>query len=88
MNGTPGRLLLGASLAALLTLGISPPVAGQAADRATIDWAPCPTAPTTQCGTMLVPLDWSKPRGPKVTVAVARRPADDPARREGRTGCR
>ncbi|GLI02182.1 alpha/beta hydrolase [Phytohabitans aurantiacus] len=48
-----------------------------------VDWTPCPTAPTKQCGTMRVPVDWSKPRGEQITVAVARRPADDPAHRVG-----
>ena len=83
MNSTSQRLLLGASLATVLTLGLGPPVSGHAAERYTIDFAPCPAAPTKQCGTMRVPLDWSKPRGAKITVNVARRPADDPARRVG-----
>lgn len=83
MNFAAKRLLLGASLVTVLTLGISPPVSGQVADRFTVDWAPCPTAPAKQCGTMQVPIDWSKPRGAKTTVNVARRPADDPARRIG-----
>jgi len=83
MRATPRHLLLGASLATVLTLGFSPPVSGRAADRFTVDWAPCPTAPAKQCGTMQVPIDWSQPRGAKVAVAVARRPADDPARRIG-----
>lgn len=82
MRAIPKHLLLGTSLA-LLTLGFAPPVAGQAADRITIDWAPCPAAPAKQCGTMRVPIDWSQPRGAKVALAVARRPADDPARRIG-----
>jgi len=83
MNSASKRLLLGASLVTVLTLGISPPVSGQVADRFTVDWAPCPTAPTKQCGAMQVPIDWAKPRGAKTTVTVARRPADDPARRIG-----
>jgi pimeloyl-ACP methyl ester carboxylesterase len=83
MRASPRHLLLGASLAAVLTVGFSPPVSGRAADRFTVDWAPCPTAPAKQCGTMQVPVDWSQPRGAKVAVAVARRPADDPARRVG-----
>jgi pimeloyl-ACP methyl ester carboxylesterase len=48
-----------------------------------VDWAPCPQFPGTQCGTLRVPVDWSKPRGPQTTVAVARRPADDPRGRVG-----
>ena len=47
------------------------------------EWAPCPDAADSQCGTMQVPLDWSKPRGKRITVAVTRRPAGDPAQRIG-----
>lgn len=36
-----------------------------------------------RCGTLRVPADWSRPKGPKIDVAVARRPADDPAHRIG-----
>src|SRR4249920_4096931 len=48
-----------------------------------IDWAPCPGSAVTQCGTLRVPADWSHPTGPKINVAVARHPADDPAHRIG-----
>jgi pimeloyl-ACP methyl ester carboxylesterase len=82
------RFLSSGLLAVALAVGLGPAVAVQAtvATRAqsfTIDWTPCPTAATKQCGTMQVPVDWSKPRGGQMTVAVARRPADDPARRVG-----
>jgi pimeloyl-ACP methyl ester carboxylesterase len=49
----------------------------------TVDWAPCAQSPHAQCGTLEVPIDWSRPRGPKVSLAVARRPASDPSRRIG-----
>lgn len=48
-----------------------------------IDFAPCPGSAVVQCGTLRVPADWSTPKGPKIAVAVARRPADDPAHRIG-----
>jgi pimeloyl-ACP methyl ester carboxylesterase len=48
-----------------------------------IAWEPCATAPAVQCGTLQVPLDWSKPGGTRVPIAVARRPADDPAAKVG-----
>jgi pimeloyl-ACP methyl ester carboxylesterase len=57
--------------------------AGQPKQRPSIDWAPCATTPTAQCGTLKVPLDWSKPSGKQISLAVARRPADDSARRVG-----
>src|SRR3954470_12283943 len=49
----------------------------------TVAWAACAGAPHVQCGTLSVPLDWSKPQGEHVSVAVARRPADDKAHRVG-----
>jgi pimeloyl-ACP methyl ester carboxylesterase len=48
-----------------------------------IDFAPCPGSAVVRCGTLRVPADWSDPKGPKISVAVARRPADDPAHRIG-----
>jgi pimeloyl-ACP methyl ester carboxylesterase len=36
-----------------------------------------------QCGTLQVPVDWAKPSGPRVPIAVARRPADRPAAKIG-----
>lgn len=51
--------------------------------RYSIDFAPCPGSTMARCGTLRVPVDWSRPKGPKINVAVARRPADDPAHRIG-----
>ncbi len=68
----------------LLVVGLnagSAAVAGTPAFR--IDWAPCAEAPAVQCGTLLVPVDWAKPHGPRVPIAVARRPADQPSARVG-----
>jgi pimeloyl-ACP methyl ester carboxylesterase len=53
------------------------------APQYSIDFAPCPGSTVARCGTLRVPADWSKPKGPKINVAVARRPADDPAHRIG-----
>lgn len=85
------RFLSSGLLAVALAVGFGPAVPVQATEgvataRApsfSVAWAPCPNAPTKQCGTMQVPMDWSRPRGEQTTVAVARRPADDPARRIG-----
>jgi len=82
------RFLTSGLLAVALAVGLGPAVgvpatAGARAASFTIDWAPCPAAPTKQCGTMQVPMDWSRPGGEQLSVAVARRPADDPARRIG-----
>ena len=48
-----------------------------------IAWSPCVEDPTAQCGTLRVPVDWSRPRGEKIDLALARRPATDPAARIG-----
>ncbi|MEV0386206.1 alpha/beta fold hydrolase [Nonomuraea sp. NPDC050643] len=49
----------------------------------TITWAPCEEEPAAECGKLAVPIDWSKPGGQKVDIAVARRKATDPAARVG-----
>jgi pimeloyl-ACP methyl ester carboxylesterase len=85
------RFLFTGLLAVTVAGGFGPAVGVQANDAAAtarppnvhIAWTPCPNAPTKQCGAMRVPVDWSKPRGEQMTVAVARRPADDQARRIG-----
>ncbi|GLY06093.1 MULTISPECIES: alpha/beta hydrolase [Actinoplanes] len=48
-----------------------------------IRWTPCPEDDEVQCGTMRVPVDWSAPLGAPIDLALARRPATDPARRIG-----
>jgi pimeloyl-ACP methyl ester carboxylesterase len=80
------RLLAAGSLAlaALAALVVGPAVAPVpvSAAPATIDWAPCPDRPddpALRCGTVQVPVDWAKPDGPTIGVAVAKRAADDPA---------
>ncbi|TWD79947.1 alpha/beta hydrolase family protein [Kribbella amoyensis] len=37
----------------------------------------------SQCATLQVPVDWQRPDGPTFGLAIARRPAKDPARRVG-----
>jgi pimeloyl-ACP methyl ester carboxylesterase len=46
-----------------------------------ISWAPCKG--DLQCGNLVVPLDYSDPRGPTIAIAVARHPAEDPTARIG-----
>ncbi|MBG0817619.1 alpha/beta hydrolase [Planomonospora sp. ID82291] len=48
-----------------------------------IAWRPCPEDPAVECGSVGVPVDWSRPDGPGIEIAVARRKAGDPARRVG-----
>ncbi|MGW1275655.1 alpha/beta fold hydrolase [Streptomyces tsukubensis] len=55
-----------------------------------ISWGPCKAEPPmpepgphVACGTVRVPVDWSKPNGPATEIAVARQRATDPAKRIG-----
>jgi pimeloyl-ACP methyl ester carboxylesterase len=44
-----------------------------------IAWSPCPTNPTIQCGSVAVPLDYTHPSGPTLSIAVSRAPATSAA---------
>ena len=80
------RLAASALLVAGLTAASIPAYAGATAAKTPtfhIDWTPCAEAPAVQCGTLQVPVDWSKPNGERVPLAVARRPADNPAAKVG-----
>ncbi|MEW9552272.1 alpha/beta fold hydrolase [Nonomuraea sp. NPDC050783] len=48
-----------------------------------IAWAPCEEEPSVECGTLAVPIDWSRPGGPTVNLVLARRKATDPSARIG-----
>ncbi|NJP92462.1 alpha/beta hydrolase, partial [Nonomuraea sp. FMUSA5-5] len=52
-----------------------------AVGRRGITWGPCEEEPSVECGTLAVPIDWSRPYGPTVNLAVARRKATDPSAR-------
>jgi pimeloyl-ACP methyl ester carboxylesterase len=84
------RLAAGGLIAMVLVAGSAPAVSlagGPAritpASQFRLGWAPCPDAPDKQCGTLKVPLDWSTPSGARISVAVARRLADNPTKRIG-----
>jgi pimeloyl-ACP methyl ester carboxylesterase len=79
-------LSIAAIAATVLTVSlVAVPVApaGAGGETATIAWSPCRELPDADCGTLPVPLDWSRPHGPKVELAVARRRATDPSARIG-----
>jgi pimeloyl-ACP methyl ester carboxylesterase len=67
----------------LATLAATP--AGAAETPAHITWQPCTDAIFVgkQCGTTTVPVDWSRPRGPRLTLAMVRQPALDQTHRMG-----
>ena len=71
-----------AALAVALLLALALALAAPArAAEGPIAWAPCGLG--AECGTLDVPLDHAQPDGPRLSVAVARRPAPDPAQRLG-----
>ncbi|MFB7915349.1 alpha/beta hydrolase [Streptomyces sp. NPDC056061] len=86
-------LALSASAAVLAAPGaaVAGEPSGATAAVPPISWGACPAAeppypdpsPKAQCATVEVPLDWSKPQGPKTGIFVARYPATDPTRRIG-----
>ncbi|MEE1809860.1 alpha/beta hydrolase [Streptomyces sp. BE133] len=69
----------------------APEPSGATAPASPISWGACPKgdppypdpSPKAQCATVEVPVDWSKPKGPKTGIFVARYRATDPARRIG-----
>lgn len=76
-----GLLLLAAGIAT--PAAASPvPTADQQAAR-TITWVPCDEVPAIQCGKITLPVDWSEPGGATFELALAKRPADDPAATKG-----
>ena len=46
-------------------------------------WSPCSENAGLQCGALVVPLDYARPSGPTIPIAVARHPAEVPAARLG-----
>ncbi|WP_245848870.1 alpha/beta hydrolase [Lentzea kentuckyensis] len=75
------RRVLASSLAAMVLVVCAG--AANAEPPKAIAWAPCPDNPQGECGALSVPLDWAKPWGRRIDVAVARHKATDPARRIG-----
>ena len=76
--GVCGALLIGASAAGSRALGAA---ASQRAAGARIAWKGC--GKRLQCARVRVPLDWSRPNGPQISLAVIRYRASGPGRRIG-----
>jgi pimeloyl-ACP methyl ester carboxylesterase len=77
-------LLAGGLAAALLGVPAAqaaPPSAGAGAQVPRLHWSDCGDG--FQCATALVPLDHDQPGGEKISLALVRHPATDPARRIG-----
>lgn len=91
------RAAIATVAAAVVAAGVAAPAAGAGAsgrapvsDRAPappISWGPCDPALQApagyQCATYQVPLDYDRPRGEQVGLALIKRPADGTAARRG-----
>ncbi|PJJ02561.1 pimeloyl-ACP methyl ester carboxylesterase [Streptomyces sp. 2333.5] len=86
-----GVVLLAACILAPQSASANPGAATAAALSQTIRWSSCPKAEPpypdpserAECGTVKVPVDWAKPDGRKMEIAVARQKATDPEKRVG-----
>nr|WP_042184637.1 alpha/beta fold hydrolase [Kibdelosporangium sp. MJ126-NF4] len=72
-----------ALVSAAVVLGAPVVHADPAVSAGSIDWKPCASDATAECGTLRLPIDHAAPAGPKFDLAVARRKATDPAKRVG-----
>lgn len=68
------------ALGVLLTAATTAPAGAAPSGPA---WRPCPENQQVQCAAIRVPVDWSRPGAGSLDLAVARRPATDPAARVG-----
>jgi alpha/beta hydrolase fold len=73
----PPRWLLAAACVAAL-LALAPGASAQS-----LQWQDCGGPPEVQCATRTVPLDYDRPGGRTIDIAVARMPAKDQAHRIG-----
>jgi pimeloyl-ACP methyl ester carboxylesterase len=85
-----GAVLASTLLASTVLLtGATPALADATWSPSPIAWTTCPDDPDNpgvpdgECGTLRVPLDWDRPQGPSIGLAVARHRATDPAHRVG-----
>ncbi|WP_329067925.1 alpha/beta fold hydrolase [Amycolatopsis sp. NBC_01480] len=53
------------------------------ASAAGIDWSPCSDGQNVECATVQLPVDWSRPDGAKVGIAINRLKAAKPEQRKG-----
>ncbi|HEY4027973.1 MAG TPA: alpha/beta hydrolase [Candidatus Dormibacteraeota bacterium] len=79
-------IALAVSASSLALAGIGVPASAQAADADTppvpvLTWTGC--GDEFQCTTAQVPLDYARPQGPTISLALVRLPAGDPAHRLG-----
>jgi pimeloyl-ACP methyl ester carboxylesterase len=80
-------VVLAATLFTVPSATASPPPASGTGSAAVpqLDWASCAGEglDAFECATAVVPLDYDKPRGKQITLALTRLPAGDPSRKIG-----
>jgi pimeloyl-ACP methyl ester carboxylesterase len=72
-----------AAAACLTAVTAAAPAAAAAHPSTALAWRTCGDQHDAQCATLTLPVDWSHPGGATFGLAVARRPATDPAARVG-----
>ncbi|MFI6962014.1 alpha/beta hydrolase [Streptomyces sp. NPDC050255] len=78
-------MAVGAATAVITGLAAAPAVHALPSAAKTLRWGPCddPVQPGAECAVLSVPVDWARPAGPRLDLAVARRKATDPGARIG-----
>ncbi|MPY59536.1 alpha/beta hydrolase [Streptomyces spongiae] len=76
---------LSLALAATAVAATAMPGVATAATPDTVQWGPCPekVAPSLECSTLEVPLDYRKPDGRQIEVAISRLASKEPSKRRG-----
>lgn len=83
MPPRPARLLGALVVFAALVATAVPAAAAPGSRPSTLAWRHCGSGTKFQCSALSVPVDWTQPNGPQVTLGVARRLADDPGSKLG-----
>ncbi|MBP2472170.1 pimeloyl-ACP methyl ester carboxylesterase [Crossiella equi] len=68
------------------TMGLIAAVPAPAVAASTVSWGACPVEVPfrdLECATLYVPLDYRKPDGTKIQIAISRLPSRNPAKRRG-----
>jgi pimeloyl-ACP methyl ester carboxylesterase len=85
MRVTRARSLFVSIVTAILLAGLfGPATVSAAGPRSSLDWSPCyADFGRYECATIKVPLDYDRPSGSQISLAMVRLPAANPALRQG-----
>lgn len=70
-------------VAALTTLAGTPAAYASTPLPSKLQWEQCADIPAAQCATVRVPLDYHRPTGRQIDLAISRIPSTDPGKRRG-----